>query len=372
MSGIYIHIPFCSRRCNYCDFYLITNINVIDKFLTNLKKEISISSELYKNETFSTVFFGGGTPSLLSHFQLDDILNHIHKNFKLKSNGEISIEANPEDFIDKDLNDYKSAGINRISFGVQSFINSELKFLTRQHTAEEAVSVIQKASECFDNINIDIIYSLPSQTIKDIDYSLSKASELEVPHLSAYTLTYEERTVLYKSYINKLILKNPESTEGEFYSFVSEKLLSEGYIHYEVSNFAKEGYQCRHNLKYWEYGNYIGFGPSAHSMMSGIRWNNYRDIVKYNTLIEKGNLPFEEKYDLTKYQMKLEYIMLALRSKGIIFDKYEKFFGIDFHTEFSDSISKLLKENYALTDNEKFYLTEKGYAIADGILAKYF
>lgn len=376
MSGLYLHIPFCNKRCNYCDFYLITNLNVIDKFLLNLKKEISLSAEFYKNENFDTVSFGGGTPSVLSAFQIEDVLNHLYKNFNLSNDSEISIEANPEDFPednpDRSLSDYKSSGINRMSFGVQSFIDSELKFLTRQHTSYEAIKVITKAKEQFENINLDIIYSLPSQTVNDIDISLSKAIELNINHISAYTLTYEEKTPLYKSLQKKLFSKNPDNTEGDFYKFVSDKLTSNGYKHYEVSNFSKDGFHSKHNMKYWEYKNYIGFGPSSHSMYKGERWNNYRDIVKYNSILSENSLPVEEGYKLSVTQKKLEYIMLALRSSGIDFEKYKNIFSEEFLSVYQNSINELIKNKYASLSSGKFCLNEKGFAIADEIVAKYF
>lgn len=372
MSGIYIHIPFCFKRCNYCDFYFITNLNVVEKYLLNLKKEIELASELFKKENFDTVFFGGGTPSVLSFYQIADLSDCIYKNFSVSSEAEISLEANPEDFLENNLRNYKSAGINRISFGVQSFIDSELKFLTRQHTASQAERVIKEASKHFDNINLDIIYSLPSQTIKDTEYSLSKALEFEAKHISAYTLTFEERTLLHRAWQRNLVQKNPENTEAELYKFVSDKLTSNGFIHYEVSNFAKAGYECKHNLKYWSYANYLGLGPSSHSMFNGIRWNNFRDIVKYNSALEKNILPVENKYVLTDKQKRLEFIMLALRSTGIVFEKYENIFKERFKVNFSDSINILLQNYYAEIDENMFRLNEKGFAVADEIIAKYF
>lgn len=321
---------------------------------------------------FDTVFFGGGTPSILTYQQIDDILNHLHKYFDISSDPEISLEANPEDFIDKSFKDYKLSGINRLSLGVQSFINSELQFLTRQHTSKDAEVTVQNASKYFDNISLDIIYSLPSQTITDIDYSLSKAFELNVNHISAYTLTFEEKTPLYKSFEKGIVRKNPENTEAEFYNFVSDKLISCGFNHYEVSNYADTNHQCRHNLKYWNYYNYIGFGPSAHSFVDGIRWNNYRDIIKYNSLLGKGILPVEEKYLLSSEQRKLEYIMLALRSSGINFEKYNKLFEENFSNAFLNSINELVGNNFAVTDKDNFKLTEKGFAVADEIIGKYF
>ena len=372
MSGIYIHIPFCSKRCTYCDFYLITNLNLLDKFLDNLKKEISLSSDSYRQFQFDTIFFGGGTPSVLSHNQIEDILNHIYENFTISENPEITLESNPEDFLKKDIRDYYSAGINRLSLGVQSFRDSELKFLTRQHKAEEAKRIVKDAVNVFDNVSLDIIYSLPSQSISDIDHSLSRSIELGVNHISAYTLTYEERTVLYKSLQRDLVKKNPDGVEAKLYAFVSEKLMSNGYEHYEVSNFARNGYQSRHNLKYWNYDNYLGFGPSAHSFFNFTRWNNFRDIVKYNSSLEKGILPAEDKYKVTADQKNLEFIMLSLRSGGIYFKKYQELFEDDFEQKFSGPTNELIKNELAQKDSEKFRLTEKGFALADEIIGKYF
>lgn len=372
MSGIYIHIPFCSKRCNYCDFYLITNLNLTDRFLLNLKKEITLTSGSYSQNKFDTIFFGGGTPSVLSSKQINDIINCLHKNYSISDNSEVTMEANPEDFLDKNLQDYKSAGINRLSLGVQSFKDSELKFLTRQHTSVDAENVVRDALKTFDNVSIDIIYSLPSQSISDLNFSLSKAIGLDVRHISAYTLTYEERTVLYKSLQKNIFKKNPDSTDAELYAFVSEKLISNGFQHYEVSNFAKDGYQSRHNLKYWNYENYLGFGPSAHSFFNLTRWNIFRDIGKYNALLENDILPLEDKYEVGPDQKHLEFIMLSLRSGGIDLKKYREMFKEDFMNKFQDSAKELLKKGYALSDKDKFRLNENGYAIADEITARYF
>jgi len=329
-------------------------------------------SELYSEYEFDTIFFGGGTPSILSALQIEDILVHLSKCFKISKVCEITLESNPEDFLEKNPGDYKSAGINRLSLGVQSFKDSELKFLTRQHTSEQAQTVIQIASKYFNSISLDIIYSLPSQTIEDLDYSLSKAIEIGVKHISAYTLTYEKRTVLYKSLEKKIFKKNSENTEANLYRYVSDKLIRKGFIHYEVSNFALENYQSRHNLKYWEYENYLGLGPSAHSFFNGTRWNNFSSISKYNSIIASNKLPVEDKYIPDPNQTHLEYVMLALRSGGINFERYKEMFDQDFRNRFRDQANELLKNDFAVMNPVRFYLNEKGYAVADEIISKYF
>lgn len=372
MSGIYIHIPFCNKRCSYCDFYFITNTKLIDEYLLSLLNEIKIYSGIYGLHDFDTVFFGGGTPSILSPRQIDIILNELSKSYRLDSGAEISIEANPEDFTSDKFIGYKNAGINRISLGVQSFIDEELKFLTRSHSALQAEEVIKKSAEIFDNVSLDIIYSLPSQKISDIDYSVSKAVSLGIKHLSAYTLTFEEKTVMHKMLMENRFRKNTDEKESEFFGFISALLTDCGFHHYEVSNFAKKGFECRHNLKYWNYENYLGFGPSAHSLFESYRWNNLRSISKYIESLKKESLPVEDKYLLTEQQKKLEYLMLSLRSKGISFEKYKNLFQKDFETEYGEAVSLLIKNGFALRNKEYFRLNDKGYCIADEIIAKYF
>ncbi|MBV6479377.1 MAG: Oxygen-independent coproporphyrinogen-III oxidase-like protein YqeR [Ignavibacteria bacterium] len=372
MSGIYVHIPFCRRRCNYCDFYFITNTKLLEEYLISLKKEMSIYSGKHRNQRFNSVYFGGGTPSILTAKDFYSVINELHKNFNIDSDSEISIEANPEDFTGVNFRDYHSSGISRISFGVQSFIDSELKFLSRQHTSSQAVKIIKLAGEFFENINLDLIYSLPEQKFFDLEYSLNTALSLGIKHISAYTLTFEEKTLLFKMLTDEIVKRNSSDTEGRFYRFVSDKLISSGFKHYEVSNFAINGFECRHNLKYWNFDCYLGLGPSSHSFMENERWNNVKSISGYINSLHKNILPIEEKYKPTIIQSKLEFIMLSLRSGGINFKKYEEKFKCNFIQEYSNSVSALTKNKYAINDGYKFSLNEDGYAIADEIIARYF
>jgi oxygen-independent coproporphyrinogen III oxidase len=373
-SGIYVHIPFCRRKCSYCDFYLITNTDILDRFLDNLQNEIYISSDKYKNIKFDSIFIGGGTPSILSEFHIENILNALYKNYNISDDCEITIESNPEDFIyDSDkLKSYKNAGINRISFGVQSFNDDELKFLTREHTSQQAIIVIGSAKKYFENISIDLIYSLPEQKIKQLEKTIDTAIKLDVPHISAYTLIYENETPIFNMLGKKKIIKNDEKFESELYLLFSDMLIKSGYEHYEVSNYAKKGFESKHNLKYWEYINYLGFGPSAHSFFNGNRWNNFRNIIKYNISLQKNELPIENEHILTEEEKKTEFIMLGLRSKGVHLKKYQDIFGKEFDKEFSLSIRELENEKYGFFMEDYFKLTEKGYLMADEICAKYF
>lgn len=372
--GIYIHIPFCSHKCNYCDFYLITNLDIIDRFLINLEKEIVISAGKYKNCTFDSVFIGGGTPSLLKGSQINRIIGTLKNNYKISDQSEITIETNPENFINNEnkLSEFKIAGINRISFGIQSFNDDELNFLTREHSSSQAIQVIENAKKYFENISIDLIYSLPGQTKASLINTIDTAVELKIPHISAYTLIYEEETPIFNSMKRNIISKNEDTYESELYSIFTEKLLQSGYGHYEVSNYALKDFESRHNMKYWEYSNYLGFGPSAHSFWNGKRWNNFRNIIKYNISLQKNELPMENENSLSVDEMKTEFIMLGLRSKGVNLKNYNKIFGSIFKEEFSSQIKEIKENGIGELSKEYFSLNEKGYLLADEICARYF
>lgn len=332
-----------------------------------------LQADRYNEYKFDTIFIGGGTPSLLSDYQIKNLLNIVNKYYKIASECEITIEANPEDFQNPyKFKTYRNIGINRISFGVQSFIDEELKFLTREHTAKQAIEVINKAKKYFDNISIDLIYSLPNQSKSNLEKTLNKTLELEIPHISAYTLIFEKETPIYNLMDRKKIEKNDDEFESQLYLMFSEKLINAGYKHYEVSNYALEDCESKHNLKYWEYNNYLGFGPSAHSFFNGKRWNNFRNIIKYNISIQKNELAIENEHILTEEESKTEFIMLGLRSKGINLKKYLELFGREFNNEYSDSLIILNGEKLGIQKSDYFSLTEKGYLMVDEICAKYF
>ena len=372
MSGIYIHIPFCHKRCVYCDFFLVTNPNLIEKFIKALYQEIEISAHASKDSTFDTIYFGGGTPSALSPQQIIDIIKVVKKNFTVTEDAEITIEANPEDLNSANIYEYRNAGVNRLSLGVQSFSDTELKFLTREHKAEDAVEVVEEVKKSFDNYSIDIIYSLPQQTTKDINYSLQKAIGLGVPHISAYALTFEKRTVLHKQMEKGIAKQNSEETESEMYIFVSDTLSNAGYKHYEISSFTKPGYESRHNGKYWVLKNYLGLGPSSHSFFNGKRWNNVKSIEEYSTILGEDKLPKENEAKPDKDELLFEYVMTSLRSGGIELKKFSELSGNDFHETKKEAVKILVDSKFAEINDERFALTRKGFSIADEIIAKYF
>lgn len=372
-AGIYVHIPFCRRKCTYCDFYVLTNQKLIDKFQRNLIKEISLSSQLIPEIQFDTLFIGGGTPSLIETRQIEKILTAIKTKYNFEPL-EVTLEANPEDIYQNPelLKEYKSIGINRLSIGVQSFIDNELKLLSRMHNASQGIQVIEESLKIFDNLSIDLIYSLPGQKINDVIYSLEVAVSLGVPHISAYTLIFEENTRLYLDFLMGRIVRNQDELESELYLRTSDFLTDNGYQHYEVSNYAKEGYESKHNLKYWSGNDYLGFGPSAHSLISDYRWNNYKNIVKYNLSLAEGKLPRENLYKLSEKEKKFEYIMLHLRSSGIELKEYSHIFRGDFLIENKAAVEFILNNNLGNYSGSKFYLNSKGYALLDEILLEYF
>lgn len=372
MSGIYLHIPFCERKCIYCDFYSVENLSMLENFVGYLLNEIDI----FKNESyfvddayFDTIYFGGGTPSLLEPSHVEKILNELNKKFKISSNPEITVETNPGTVDKSKLSELRKVGVNRISFGVQSFFDDDLKFLGRIHSAEDAINCVKIAFESgFDNVNIDLIFALPGQTEERWRENLRKAIELQVPHISAYNLIVEKGTTLYELVKNGKISLPSVDEQAQLYEICIDLLEDAGYNHYEVSNFAKEGFECRHNLKYWQYENYLGFGPSAHSFWEDKRWWNVANLNKYLSAINLGKLPIANFEILTEDKKIEEFIYLGLRSTGVDFKKFRDKFGFDFlDGEIMDEIVELEKYGFVRLDEFAVKLTRKGFLLCDEI-----
>jgi len=371
MLGIYIHFPYCIHKCFYCDFYSIEDSSTIDVFCNLLLKEIEMASQYFFRlpQEIDTIYFGGGTPSLINCEYLEKILNKILKFYKIADNVEITLEANPGTIDQKYLADYKSLGINRLSIGVQSFIDSELHFLQRIHNANESIDTFELARKIgFDNISIDLIYNLPNQTTNNLEYNFKKAIELSPEHISAYSLIYEEGTPLQKAVRQGKIVPLDEKIEETAFMCIIDKLTNSGYEQYEVSNFAKYGKKSRHNSKYWHYEPYIGFGPSAHSFIYPIRHWNVRSINKYVELLHQNQLPIQEKEEITLEKEIEEKIMLGLRSDGIDIN--------EFNIKYKINIMYLLNDIYPnynefiQISNGKVKLTKRGYLLSDAIIVE--
>lgn len=365
--GIYIHIPFCHRRCNYCDFYLTTNLKLMDNFVEYLIKEIGLFTE-GKRLKVDSIYLGGGTPSILKKTHLEKIFNSLYDKFIISEKCEISAECNPEDIVGRKnkLVDLRDTGINRISLGVQSFIDNELTFLSRQHDSKQAFESVMDTREIFRNYSIDMIYDLPGQEISSIECNLSRIAELNVPHVSAYTLITEKGTLLHKRLLDTGSINEKLSNE-KLYSFFNENMKQLGYSHYEISNYSKNGFESLHNLKYWLFEEYVGFGPSSHSFYEKIRWNNFPDIRKYSKSLNSGKLPKENVEILTKQKLEEDYFICTLRSKGVDKVQYRKLFSKDFDDSYSKIIEKLTDLGLGINISGFFSLTEMGYSVADEI-----
>ena len=366
--GLYIHIPFCFSKCHYCDFYSSTSTPSIPDFLSALFKEM----ELYHNrfDVFDTLYIGGGTPSLLSPQQLKDILTRLQKNFDLMADSEITVETNPADLNLSLLESMREMRINRINIGIQSFDDKVLAFLGRRHSAKEAVSAIKASRKArFQNIGLDLIYGVPGQDMGSWLDTLRQAVAFSPEHLSCYQLTLGAETPLGIRYQAGEFLMPGEELQYEFFTKTSEFLEDAGYIHYEVSNFARgTKYSSRHNQKYWDHSSYLGLGPSAHSFQSNRRWWNHRSVNQYLVAINAGNLPVEETEILTMEQLRLEALCLGLRrKKGINFEDFKNRYQYDLFAEKREILNRLLEEGFISIQDGRLYPTQTGLAVADSL-----
>jgi len=375
MSGIYIHIPFCERKCIYCDFYSVENLNLIDRFTESLLKEIeifSIEADFFNDSIFDTIYFGGGTPSLLEPTQIEKILNKLSQSFKISSNPEITLETNPGTVDKRKLLEFKNLGVNRISFGVQSFFDDDLKFLGRIHTGEDAFKCVNDSFEVgFENVSIDLIFGLPGQTVEKWLENLKFAVSLNVPHISAYNLIVERGTPLHELFSLGKVEIPEDEIQAQLYERTIDFLENAGYVHYEVSNYAFEGFECRHNLKYWQYENYIGFGPSAHSFWINKRWWNFANLNKYINALDLGKIPVANFEILDEEKMIEEFIYLCLRSKGINVARFKGKFGFEFvDGDIKDEIEELERAGYINIEDDFIKLTPKGFLLCDEIVLR--
>ncbi len=367
--SLYIHIPFCDVICPYCDFNKFSKVdNLIPDFIKSLIEEIKIRKTKY-NQVVS-ISFGGGTPSYISNNNLKLIFKNLNENFDLsKENIEISIEVNPKD-IDKDkIKFYEDLGINRISIGGQSFDNSVLKTLGRNHDSKELITsleIIKKSN--ITNINLDLIYGVPGQKLHAWENSLEKFIEFSLPHLSAYQLTFEPKTKFYKDLMVNKIKEIDENITVNMFSTLNSFLKKNKYINYEISNWSKPKMESIHNLRYWNKKNYLGLGPGASSFIDNKRTTNVRSLKKYINNFQNSFLEFEENYTLNRKDTLIENIMLNLRlSKGIDHKEFKNNFSLNFKDTFAELINNLTKYNLIYSDKNSTNLTEKGKLLSDSI-----
>jgi oxygen-independent coproporphyrinogen III oxidase len=367
LAGLYIHIPFCRTKCPYCNFYSQTDLSVLPDFIEGLDNEMRMAAQGFGGP-FDTVYIGGGTPSVLSPGQMEKILAGVQEHFRLAPETEFTLEANPGDVDLPYLHSLKKLGLTRLNLGVQSFDPQALAFLGRRHTAQQAVKAIHASRKAgFDHLGLDFIYGLPGQTPGSWLDTLDRAMEFSPEHLSCYQLTFEDETPMGKSCRRGNILPRGEDELFRFFMSTSERLENAGFIHYEVSNFARGlSYASRHNQKYWDHTPYLGLGPSAHSFSGSTRWWNSRSVKTYLTRLQSENLPVEEKENLTREQLRLEAWFLGLRtSKGIDREDFSARYGEASLSRNAEVLARL-REKGLLTDQDgRLRPTRAGLAVAD-------
>lgn len=369
MTGIYIHIPFCKRKCTYCDFYTEVSLQFIPQIVDSIVKEIEFRQEYLQKQPIKTIYFGGGTPSVLNKAQFSTIFEAIYKHFQVEEHAEITFEANPDDLSKEYLESLHELPFNRISMGIQSFDDTDLKRINRRHTAEEArLAVLNAQNAGFNNISIDLIYGLPLQTMNAWKKQLEMALSLNVQHISAYGLTYEEGTALWKQREKGRVAPIEDEIMNEMYLHLVETVTQNGFEAYEVSNFAKPGYRSRHNTSYWRQEAYMGLGPSAHSYDLHSRQWNVSSIKDYINALENGTGYFE-KEELNQTERFNDYVMVSLRTlEGIDLSYMEQEFGKEF-VDYCFATLKSFIENKKVTHQDnRLALTPEGVMISNVIL----
>ena len=378
MSGIYIHIPFCKQACHYCDFHFSTNLKKKEEMVLALAKEIEMRSKSITHhpspitEPIETIYFGGGTPSILSIEDLRFLIDAVYRNYKVVENPEITVEANPDDLDNETIRQLANSPVNRLSIGIQSFFEDDLKIMNRAHNAEEAKKCLETATQYFDNISIDLIYGVPEMSNEKWLQNIETALSFGVPHISSYSLTVEPKTALH-SFIQKGIIPQPDDEVAqEHFQILVDKLSENGFIHYELSNFGKENYFSKNNSSYWLGKKYIGIGPSAHSYDGKTRGWNVSNNSLYIKSIQENKLPIEIE-TLTKTDRYNEYIMTGLRTIwGVSLERIEKEFGKTYLDSLNQQASKFIEDNLLFVDNNILRTTKKGKFLSDGISSDLF
>lgn len=371
-AGIYIHVPFCLRKCNYCAFLSApASAECMEQYVQYLLKEIALRQGSIRN--VDTVFFGGGTPSLLTGDQIKRVLDTLKETFVIDKDAEITMEANPATLTAESLKAYRAAGINRLSMGVQSFHDDRLKVLGRIHNADDAKREFKLAREAgFDNINIDLMFSIPGSSVTEILEDLQIACELGPEHISFYSLQLEEGTPFFDAFERGELQEIPDDIDREMYHRGCEYLVSQGYEHYEISNFGKSGHWSRHNYKYWCMNEYLGLGLGASSYTGGYRSINVSEMDKYMSALDSEEMPYEENYKNTEADDIAEASFTGLRrAEGILFSEIlgskEAYFGY-----YKDVVNELLefeRNGYLIIDDEDMRLTERGVDVSNKIMA---
>ncbi len=371
-ASIYIHIPFCKAKCNYCDFVSFsTNIELHHEYIKALVNEISSVKELFDSE-IETIFIGGGTPSIIEEGLFFDIFDAIYK-YKVSSSAEITIEANPESLTEEKLKVYKSIGINRLSIGLQAWQQLILKDLGRIHDRESFLKAYNAAvKHGFTNINVDIMFALPGQSLRELQETVDNVIDLNPAHISAYALIIEEGTPFYtKAEENALTLPD-DTLDREMYHYLTSALPKQGYAQYEISNFAKAGYECRHNIVYWTRKPYLGFGLNAHSFFCGNRFNNISNLESYINLNGIPSLVRENVINVSDKEAMEEFMFLGLRmTAGVLPSDFKKAFGVSIYQIYGEKIKKLTANGLLEERADRIFLSKKGLDLANMVFSEF-
>ncbi|MCG8238059.1 radical SAM family heme chaperone HemW [Tenacibaculum finnmarkense] len=372
MAGIYIHIPFCKQACFYCDFHFSTSLKKKDELISCLITELEIRKNELQNELIETIYFGGGTPSLLSSEEIKSLLNTVYQHYKVIENPEITLEANPDDLSEEKILELANSPINRLSIGVQSFFEEDLKSMNRAHNSKEAKECLSIATRYFDNITVDLIYGVPDMSNERWKENLQIAFDFGVNHISSYALTVEPKTVL-DSFVKNGKYPEPDETEAkEHFDILVAETAKNGFVHYEISNFGKPAYFSKHNTSYWLGKKYIGIGPSAHSFSKTHRSWNIANNAKYIKELQEGNLPNEQE-ELSEEDQFNEYLMTGLRTIwGVSLAEIQANFKACFKEDLLKSSKKFIAEGLLIIENNTLKTTPKGKFLADGLASELF
>ncbi len=373
-TGLYIHVPFCSSKCNYCDFNSYAGrLDVAQSYFDALKKEIELYYNTMRYNIIDTIFIGGGTPSCVNQNYINEVLTLCKIKFNISESCEISIESNPGTLDIEKLNTYRSSGINRISIGLQAYQSKLLKYLGRRHSKEDFIASVELAKKAgFININADVIFGIPGQTMKDWAKTLKVLVGLDITHISAYSLKIEEGTRFGDMLENGELTQVEDELDRNMYHYAIDYLKENGFMQYELSNFAKEGYECKHNLTYWKCVDYLGLGAGAHSLLEGERFSNKYTIEKYINAIEKGLKPVEERYQMEYSDRISEYMFLGLRlNQGVNNSEFKKLFDQDMFNVYEESFKELQHKKLIEICGESVSLTRLGLDLANQVFVKF-
>ena len=373
MAGIYIHIPFCKQKCNYCNFYSLASVKYRDVFVDALVKEIALQKDYLEGEEVETIYFGGGTPSLLSSDEIEKIIDELAIFHKINRDAEITLEANPDDITSEKIRKLRQSPINRFSIGIQSFFDGDLKYLNRVHSGSEAETSVKTVLDAgFENMSIDLIYGIPSLSDENWQANIEKFFSFNIPHLSSYALTVEPQTALDILIKNGKMNNIDDEKAALQFQFLMQAMDDKSFIHYEISNFSKESCYSKHNTSYWQGKKYLGLGPSAHSFDGNSRQWNISNISKYIKSLNNSGIN-AEKETLTKEQKYNEYVMTSLRTIWGTSIKYIlENFGESYEKYYLKEIKKHIKEGNVISGNGILQLTHRGKLFADGIASDLF